>query len=137
VLWTWYSHAGITRLPGMGDLARSTLLLGASAAVSAVLALAGLGLGLVELRADLTPTGLALLLWLGGVAVGLTLPPWFLGVRLLGITVASMHQNLAPLYVMLVALLLGGSVVAGQVGGAVLVLAGAAIAQLRRRARSG
>ena len=74
---------------------------------------------------------------MAGTAVGLTLPPWFLGVRLLGITVASMHQNLAPLYVMLVALLLGGSVVAGQVGGAVLVLAGAAIAQLRRRARSG
>ncbi|MFO1068741.1 MAG: DMT family transporter [Geminicoccaceae bacterium] len=137
ILWTWYSHAGISRLPGMGDLARSALLLAASAVVSGLLAIAGLSLGLVDLRADVTPSGIAWLLWLGGVAVGLTLPPWFLGVRLLGITVASMHQNLAPLYVMLLAVLLGGSVVSGQVAGAALVLAGAAIAQLRRRDRSG
>ena len=131
-LWTWYSHAAVHRLAAIGDVARSSLLLGAGALVAGLLAAAGLLSGLASPRADFSPASLAWLLWLGGVAVGLSLPPWFLGVRRLGITVASMHQNLAPAYVMMMALALGGALHTWQVVGAGLVIAGAAISQRGR-----
>lgn len=132
-LWTWYSRAGIARLPLLDDLTRATVLLSAAALVSAGLAAAALALGIARPRYDLSTGSLAMLLWIGTVSVGLSMPLWFAGVRRLGVTVASMHQNMAPVYVMLMALAAGGTLVGGQVLGAALVLAGAAITQLRGR----
>jgi drug/metabolite transporter (DMT)-like permease len=133
IIWTWYSHAAVHRFTGIGDITRSALLLGTGALVALLVAAVGLATGLSPARADFSPVTVAWLLWVGGVAVGLSLPPWFLGVRLLGITVASMHQNLAPAYVMLMTLALGASVNLSQVAGALLVVLGAAIAQHRGR----
>jgi drug/metabolite transporter (DMT)-like permease len=70
------------------------------------------------------------------VAIGLSVLLWFTCVRLLGLTVAAIHTNLAPFYVMLIALAFGGRIVPQQVTGAVLVVMGALLAQsagLRRR----
>jgi drug/metabolite transporter (DMT)-like permease len=53
--------------------------------------------------------------------------------RLLGITVAAIHTNLAPFHVMLIALAFGGSVSGRQVIGALLVALGALLAQLSTR----
>lgn len=133
IIWTWYSHAAVHRLLGIGDVARSALLLGAGAIVGIVVAASGLATGVVPPRADFSPGTMAWMVWVGGVAVGLSLPYWFLGVRLLGITVASMHQNLAPAYVMLMSMALGVPVVPLQVAGAALVVLGAVIAQRRGR----
>lgn len=133
VLWTWYSHAGVARLPMLGDLARSAVLLGCGALAAGVLALLALGAGVARPRVGLEAPVLLELLWVGTVAVGLSMPLWFAGVRRLGVTVASMHQNMAPVYVMFMALAVGGTLVVEQAVGALLVLAGAAITQLRGR----
>ena len=79
---------------------------------------------------------LALLVWMSMIAIGLSVLMWFTCARLLGITVAAIHTNLAPFYVMLIAVAFGGSVVWQQAIGATLVVAGAFLAQLaslRRR----
>ena len=134
VLWTWYSHAGVARLPMLGDLARSAVLLGCGALAAGLLALLALAVGMARPRLGLATPALLELLWVGTIAVGLSMPLWFAGVRRLGVTVASMHQNMAPVYVMLMALAVGGALITEQVLGALLVLAGAAITQLRGRA---
>jgi len=80
-------------------------------------------------------TSLALLMWLGGIAIGASTVWWYAAGRMIGVTVASMHHNMVPFYVIVLAAL-GGAVVTGQhVLGALLVVAGAAIAQFRPRER--
>ena len=61
------------------------------------------------------------------------MPLWFTSARILGLTVAAIHTNLAPFYVMLIAVGFGGTVSGRQVLGAVLVAAGALLAQLAHR----
>ena len=75
---------------------------------------------------------LATLLWLGTMAIGLSVLLWFTCARLLGLTVAAIHTNLAPFYVMLMALAVGGTVSGRQLAGALLVAGGALLAQLSR-----
>ena len=58
---------------------------------------------------------------------------WLVGWGMIGITVAAIHTNLAPFYVMLIALAFGGAVSGRQVLGAVLVALGALLAQLSTR----
>ena len=133
-----------------GGLTAEVLTLGAivrdlrghdSLAQSLVTLAAG-GSALTLLSAGLTGTGwlppvapdgreILLLLWMGCIGIGLSTPLWFLSVRLLGVTVASMHQNLLPFYVVVLAVLLGQGEIGGRtLAGAALVSLGALVAQL-------
>ena len=60
---------------------------------------------------------------------------WMTASRLLGVTVASIHLNGVPFYVILMALAVGGTIYTSQVWGACLVAAGALLAQLPARKR--
>lgn len=130
VLWVWYARAALKRLAGFSDLVSVTLTFGAGTVIVALFVAAALPLGLVAPRYELSPQSLAVAGWMGVVAIGLSVPLWLTCSRLLGVTVASIHSNLAPFYVMLIALAFGGSVLPQQVAGAVLVVAGAVLAQL-------
>ena len=134
-LWIWYSRAAMVRLRGRSDLAISTLTFVAGTAMVAAVLVVALPLGLAQPRLDLRPTGLTALLWLGSMAIGLSVLLWFAGARRLGLTVAAIHTNLAPFYVMLMALAAGGSVSGGQLTGAMLVAGGALLAQVNARTR--
>lgn len=130
-LFVWYTRGTVKHLSGVSAIAKVVLTLGAGAAVLLPVALvAGLS-GAVELRYDLSPRSLALLLWLGCVAVGLSMTCWLTGCRLLGsVTIAAIHQNSVPIFVMLASLAIGGQLFLGQIWGALLVIAGALLAQL-------
>ena len=117
----------------LGDLALSGLTFGAGALVAAAVVALSLPLGIVTPRMALDPPHLAALLWMSMIAIGLSVPLWFTCSRLLGITVAAIHTNLAPFYVMLIALAFGGAVSGRQVIGAILVALGALLAQLSTR----
>jgi drug/metabolite transporter (DMT)-like permease len=136
VAWIWYSRAALTRLAGHGDLALSGLTFGAAAIVVAVVLALAVPLGLAEPRLALDPPNLAAVLWMSMIAIGLSVPLWFTSARILGITVAAIHTNLAPFYVMLIELGMGGTVSARQVLGAMLVAAGAFLAQMSARRRT-
>jgi drug/metabolite transporter (DMT)-like permease len=130
VAWIWYSRAALRRLSGHGDLALSGLTFAAGALVAAVVVAVALLLGLARPRLVLDELNIAALLWMSMIAIGLSVPLWFTSARMLGITIAAIHTNLAPFYVMLMALAFGGTVSSRQVMGAALVAAGALLAQL-------
>jgi drug/metabolite transporter (DMT)-like permease len=136
ILWAWFARAAVTRLGRLPDLARAAYsMLAASAAVVAATGIALLS-GAVEVRYDLSASSIGLVLWLGIMANGLTMVFWMTASRLLGVTVASIHLNGVPLYVILMALAEGGTIYTSQVWGACLVAAGALLAQLPARKRS-
>ena len=130
IAWIWYSRAALHRLAGFGDLALSGLTFAAGALIAAVVLAIALALGLALPRLALDTPNVSALLWMSMIAIGLSVPLWFTSARLLGITIAAIHTNLAPFYVMLIALAFGGTVSGRQVVGAVLVAAGALLAQL-------
>ena len=130
VAWIWYSRAALRRLSGHGDLALSGLTFAAGGPGGGRGGRVALLLGLARPRLVLDELNIAALLWMSMIAIGLSVPLWFTSARMLGITIAAIHTNLAPFYVMLMALAFGGAVSPRQVVGAVLVAAGALLAQL-------
>ncbi len=128
VLWVWYSRACVVELEGLSDVTRGAL---ATLAGGLVLLLA-LGLwsltGIAPPRVDWS-AGSALLVVLLALAIAGAAGLWTPAVRLLGVTVASMHLNLTPLYVILLGLPFGLRPTPGQVVGALLVVAGTTLAQ--------
>jgi drug/metabolite transporter (DMT)-like permease len=87
------------------------------------------------LRSDFSALVLVEIVLLVCVAIAGSAVLWLWTGRMIGVTVAAMHHNMVPFYVIVLAAL-GGAVVTGQhVLGALLVVAGAAIAQFRPRDR--
>lgn len=131
VCWAWFSRRAVVEFAGWPPLARAALPM-AAGAIFLVTVMAALHVtGLAEVRASLDRQSLLLCLWIGGVGIAASVTLWLTASRLLGVTVAGLHLNLGPFYVMLILLPLGGQLVTAQVVGAVLVAAGAAVAQLQ------
>ena len=134
VCWIWYSRGCMVRLGGLSDLGKTTLTVGCGAIVTAAVAALALAAGLIPAEFDVSLRSIGLILWMAAVANGIAVVFWLWGARLLGVTIASMHQNLVPLYVILMVLPLGGEVHGQQLIGGALVVAGAILAQLPGRA---
>ncbi|WP_137389117.1 DMT family transporter [Rhodoligotrophos defluvii] len=133
VLFVLFTRISVDRLGNMSDLARAAVTTTASSLVTAPIAvIAGL-LGLAELNYALDAKSVGLLVWLGCIGIGLSSVFWMAACRMLGVTVASMHNNMIPFYTMLFALLLGQAVSLVQALGGVLVICGAVLAQLQFR----
>ncbi|MDX1576518.1 MAG: DMT family transporter [Kiloniellales bacterium] len=136
ILWAWFARAAVTRLGDLPDLARAAFSMLAASVAVLVATGAALLAGAVDVRYDLSLPSIGLILWLGVMANGLTMVFWMTASRLLGVTVASIHLNGVPFYVILMALAVGGIIYTSQVWGACLVAAGALLAQLPTRRRS-
>jgi drug/metabolite transporter (DMT)-like permease len=128
--YTWGSRETVRALPHLTALGRSSVTV---AGAAAVMMIAALGDGLIR---DAWPdwgaigirefTGLAIF-GIGSMAVSQLL--WIISVGRIGIGAASLHMNAVPFYVMLIVFLLGGVWNWWQTAGAVIVVAGALIAQ--------
>ncbi len=130
VLWIWYSRISARGLGPLDAIAKSTLGLTLGGIFLLVVAGLGTAWGFVPFTIDTRPRSLALLGWLAGFSIALSVSLWLVGVRILGATIAAIHTNLAPFYVMVMALfLLGSEPRPGQIVGGVLVAAGALLAQ--------
>ncbi len=137
ILFTWFTRASIRRLSMLSAVTKSCVTLGVGAlSILPVIAIV-LATGLVEQPAyDLSLKSLALCFYMGGIAVGCSMTLWMYGARLLGVTVAAIHQNTVPFWVMLFSvLIIGQQLFLGQVWGALLVIAGALLAQSPTLAR--
>jgi drug/metabolite transporter (DMT)-like permease len=129
-LWALFSRATVRDLDGHDSLAQSLVTLAAGGATLTLLSAGLTGAGWLP---PVAPgwQEILLLLWMGCIGIGLSMPLWFLSVRFLGVTVASMHQNLLPFYVVVLAVLLGQGEMGGRtLAGAALVSLGALVAQL-------
>jgi drug/metabolite transporter (DMT)-like permease len=86
--------------------------------------------GLAELSFSSTSTDLLFVTWLCVFAVGAGMVYWMMSAERIGVTVAAIHINVVPFYVLILMLLFGGSLLLAQVAGAMLVATGVVIAQV-------
>jgi drug/metabolite transporter (DMT)-like permease len=130
ILFTWGSDSAVRDFPDLTPIGRTTITLLGGTVLTALLFLVTRFLGLVDLppRAfNLPDMGLLAIYAIGGMALSQFL--WISAVGRLGVALASFHINIAPFYVMLILLALGGSWSWPQVLGAAVVAAGVVIAQ--------
>ena len=130
-LFGWASRATVKNLPGMSTLGQTSVTSFGMAGISAVLYLFCYILGLTETTSVITINHLGLVLIYGWLGLGISQILWIKGISQLGIGIASFHLNAAPFYVMFVLFLLGDSWIWYQAIGALIVITGVIIAQLK------
>ena len=130
LLYSWGSYETVKSLPGRSALAQtSSFMVGAWLATLLVLGVA-LMAGGSDLPAEpFAPRDLGLLAiyGMGGMAISQFL--FILGIRRIGVALASFHINVAPFYVMLIMVALGGDWSWMQALGAAIVAGGVLLAQ--------
>ena len=137
VTYVWYSREMVGRYGDVPDLAKTAASMVIAGLLCMVIALFG-HMAIAPVRVDLSTDVLIRVALLACISLGLSSVLWLWAGRLVGITVAAMHHNLVPFYVILLAAA-GGAIVTGMhIAGALLVIAGAVIAQFRpRRKKAG
>ncbi len=132
--WAWYSIACQRWLPGWSQLRVTTLTIIPGGLilwlVYGIVALAGVAR---DPLAAATPAAAALLILIALTSTCLGIMLWHNGVTRLGLPTASLYLNLAPVFAVLLALLLGVVPSWQQLVGGVLVLAGVMQIRLRQR----
>lgn len=129
-LFSWGSYRTVRDLAGHSVLGQTTVtLVGALAFLWAGLALS-LAAGWTTLPEGLfAPRNLLLVTIYGTGAMAISQFLWIAAVQRLGVSIASFHINIAPFYVMLFMLALGGTWSWHQVIGAAIVAFGVVAAQ--------
>lgn len=126
--WSWYSIRVQTWLGPLGwsamRITSLTSLSGASLIFTLVIVLSIIDP--TRLPREMIPmSAFGMLLWVGvgGAAIAVVL--WNYGVRHVGVPVATLYSNLAPVFAVIVsALFFGASITLQQVAGGILILAG-------------
>ncbi len=135
IAYVWYTRRLVVAFADTPDIAKVavSMLISVMPCMIILAIFAGAGRAV---EVDFSPATLGLIVVLAGMSVGLSSVLWLWTGRVVGVTVAAMHHNMVPFYVIVMAAL-GGAVVSGQhIAGAVLVIAGAVLAQLRTRKRT-
>lgn len=130
IVYSWGTNESVRSLPGQTALARTTVTIGGGFVASLAVALAWgawSGAGLPEGGVTPTHLGLLALYCIGGMA----LSQMFFVVALgrIGVALSSFHINIAPFYVMLILLAMGGEWNWTQAIGAGIVVVGVLLAQ--------
>ncbi len=133
ILWAWFSRVSVTRLLPIPAYPRTLLTMAAGALFLLPVTLLIKHSGFFELSASLSPPDLAQVFALCVFGVGLSMVCWMISAEKIGVTVAALHINALPFYVLLLDLMFGGTLLISQVFGAVLVALGAALSQISWR----
>ena len=131
VTWTWFSRASTAKLSTIPPYPRAviTMLSGALVLIPVTVLLNWVGLS--EIAWSIEGWNLFWILWLCPIAAGVSLVFWLRSAEYLGVTIAAIHINLVPFYVIVIAFFSGGRLSSYQIIGACLVMAGAVITQVR------
>ena len=129
VLFTIFTRNTVSRFQNVSDLTKGAATTAAAGLIMSIIITSVWTSGLVTFRYDFNPRDLGLLLWIGGISAGISMVLWFMGGRLLGVTIAAMHQNAVPFHVMMVMFLLGGGFVFDRLIAAAMVVFGVVLAQ--------
>jgi drug/metabolite transporter (DMT)-like permease len=133
ICWNWYSIRAQQWLADRGQIALSALTTSvASVLLAAVCAVVWLAGGIeVPARAP-TATEVGMMLWIGLLGVAAAILLWNTGVSLVGVAVASLFSNSAPVFAIGLAALMGAEPGWLQLVGGAIVMAGIAFHQLRQ-----
>lgn len=129
--YTWYSRRAVQWFGQVDAIARVAAVMTAGALAQCTIAISMVLGGRVPTPTTDVLSGLPWLLGLAIVAGGISNVLWQRAVQALGATLASMHLNAAPFYVMLAMIPLGGLAGWRQVIGALLVFGAAFVAQVK------
>jgi drug/metabolite transporter (DMT)-like permease len=130
ITWTWMSMAAQRWLNGFTQL-QITAVTVVAGAFWLLLLLPALAIsGTVALRVDFGVQSLSMLAFAGVLPIALGNFCWHYGVSRIGITTASMYNNLLPVAAVAVTVWLGGRFSGQQILGAAIILAGVFSAQL-------
>ncbi|MEL7544822.1 MAG: EamA family transporter, partial [Pseudomonadota bacterium] len=129
-LFVAYSRACDQRLGDLSGAAKAGLTMASATPVVLVVTITALVLEVVPRELDLSPRIMAVVFWLGMVAIAGSMSLWFTAIRLTSVTVTAMHHNLVPFYVIVLSLAGGGVIALHHWLGAAMVIVGAVIAQL-------
>ncbi len=134
IAYVWYTRQLVISFADISDISKVAVSMLISV-IPCSLILAAFATAGTAIDVDFSATTLGLIVAMAGMSVGLSSVLWLWTGRVVGVTVAAMHHNMVPFYVIVMAAL-GGAVVTGQhIAGAVLVIAGAVLAQFRSRKR--
>lgn len=130
LVYSWATDASVRSLPGQTTLARTTAtILGAFlAALGVAGAWAATG-GPALPAGGVTGQDLGLLMVYGMGGMALSQALFVLAVQRIGVALSSFHLNIAPFYVMLILLAMGGGWSWVQAAGAAVVVLGVLLAQ--------
>ena len=129
VLFTWFSRVSVMKLQAIPALPRAALTLVAAGITLLPILLLIHWSGVFELSFSwrLSELSLPVLLIFG---VGFSMGFWVLSADRIGVTVAAIHINVVPFYVVILMLWFGGSLILTQIVGAILVAVGVILAQV-------
>ncbi|WP_108883067.1 EamA family transporter [Anderseniella sp. Alg231-50] len=134
IAYVWYTRQLVVAFVDTPDMSKVAVSMLVSVIPCSVI-LAFFAAAGTTIEADFSLATLGLIVTMAGMSVGLSSVLWLWTGRVVGVTVAAMHHNMVPFYVIVMAAL-GGAIVTGQhMAGAVLVISGAVLAQLRSRNR--
>ena len=132
VLWVLYSRFSLSML-GQAHPVGGYGLTMIAGSVGLLLATFIAGFFGYELKQDFSFDSVMVVLFLGVFSTGLSVLLWLHGAKRLGVTTAGLHQNLVPVFVMLIMFILGEGLQWREGVGGLLIIIGAIIAQLRKR----
>jgi len=136
ITWTWMSMAAQRWLKGFTQLQITAATVAAGAFWLLLFLPAATTSALVALRVDFGAQSLWMLAFAGILPIALGNFCWHYGVSRIGVTVASMYNNLLPIAAVAVTVWLGGSFTWQQLLGAAIILTGVLGAQLLTLRRS-
>ncbi|MGI9462370.1 MAG: DMT family transporter, partial [Aestuariivirgaceae bacterium] len=130
VFYIWYTRTLVAICPNVSVLAKAAVCMLMSTLMCLIYAEFAVLLDMVPLKYDVSLVSLGKLFWFGAIAIGGSTALWFATGQMVGVTIAAMHHNMVPFYVMLFALAAGGTISGQTLAGAGLVAVGAVLAQL-------
>lgn len=133
ICWNWYSIRAQQWLADRGQIMLSALTSGVASVLLGVVFAAALLAGDVELPARM-PTAMeaGMMLWVGVLGVAAAILLWNTGVSLVGVAVASLFSNSAPIFAIGLAALMGTEPSWLQLLGGAVVMGGIAFHQIRQ-----
>tara|TARA_Y100001934_G_scaffold71355_6_gene88764 strand:+ start:2294 stop:3241 length:948 start_codon:yes stop_codon:yes gene_type:complete len=125
-LWAWYSIQAQRWLSGWSQVRIGAMTATAGALSLAVMSVVGVTLGLAGNRHDFSPGAIAIIIYLAVTSNGVALVLWSNGVKVLGVTLATLFSNTIPMIAVAISFLffdqtplplelVGGAVVIGGV----------------------
>lgn len=131
--WTWYSIRAQQWLADRGQIALSALTSTVASVMLAVVVAVVWAVQGITVPTEMPPvTDFAMLAWVGVFGVAAAVVFWNVGVSLVGVPVASLFSNSAPVFAIGVAALMGREPSWLQLGGGAVVLGGIAQLQIRQ-----
>ena len=134
IFFAWASNAAVRDLPDLAPIGRSAVTFCGAALFAGFIFLGSLGLGWREPPREITHEPFGLLTVCAVAVMALSQILFIASVGRLGIALSRFHINIAPFYVMVILIALGGSWDWRVALGAALVGLGAVIAQSGRSA---